>query len=368
MKILYVTTVAETMRFFPEHIKMLQEEGNVVELATNCRKQYNESVKDLRCKTYHIPFSRKVCSWENIKSYSKLKKLIKREKYDVVHTHTPNASVIVRIACKGLRKNGMKVLYTAHGFHFYKGAPVRNWIFFFPVEWVCAFWTDVLITINMEDYALAKRCIKAKRIEYIPGVGIDLEKFQTMEDEREIVRKELGMKQEDVMLFSAGELNHNKNHETVIRILNKIKDKRLHYFIAGQGPLFDYLKGLIEKLKLQKQVHLLGYRNDIFRLYQGADIYVLPSIREGLNVSLMEAMASGLPVICSRIRGNMDLVSHQKGGFLCNVNSESEIIEAMKALSDKRLRRKMGKFNINKIKKFEMGIIKSKLKNTYDSI
>lgn len=369
MKILYVTTIAETMRFFPEHIKMLQKEGHVVELACNCDKPYNESVKELQCKTYHIPFSRKVGSLKNIKSYSKIKKLIEREKYDVVHTHTPNASVIVRIVCRRLRKSGLKVLYTAHGFHFYKGAPIKNWIFFFPVEYVCAFWTDVLITINKEDYNLAKHYMKAKRVEYVPGIGVNIEKFHDIKGWRDVTRNILGVKSEELFLSSVGELNVNKNHKIVIRAIAKIKNSKIHYFIIGEGKNRDYLEKLSVNLNVKNQVHLLGFRNDVEKLYSATDLFVFPSYREGLSVALMEAMASELPVVCSKIRGNIDLIDNGKGGFLCSAKSEGEFKQAIEImLKDRERMKKMGTYNRDKIREYEKFSLVRRMKSIYINV
>lgn len=369
MKILYVTTISETMRFFPEHIKMLQRDGHTVELACNCIEPYHDKVRNLQCKTYHIPFSRSIYSRDNLKALKEIEKLVEKGMYDVVHTHTPNASAIVRFACRRLRKKGLKIFYTAHGFHFYKGAPIKNWLLFFPVEWLCSHWTDVLITINHEDYAFAKRHMKAQRVEYVPGIGIDLKKFQGAAVNRKAKREELGIAQDDILVFSVGELNHNKNHEVIIRSVAELKDKRVHYAIAGQGVLYDDLRDLAEKLNIQEQIHLLGYQNEIVQLYQCVDLYILPSIREGLNVSLMEAMASGLPVVCSKIRGNTDLIADGKGGFLCRPDNQEDFERAIRKIyKDKELLSKMGEFNRIRIEKFAQSNVIKKMRQIYRSV
>lgn len=369
MKILYVTTIVDTMHFFLEHIKMLQEEGNKIELACNCNSPYNKVIKEWGYKMHHISFSRNSYSINNLKSYVEIKKLIENENYDIVHTHTPNASAIVRVACKNLKKNNLKVIYTAHGFHFYKGGPIKNWLLFFPVEWLCAHWTDVLITINKEDFLLAQYCMKAKKIEYVPGIGIDIKKFSEQKHERKTIRKELGIKPEEIIILSVGELNYNKNHEVVIRAIKKLKRGDVHYFIAGQGKLKDFLKGLSKKLGLEKQIHLLGFRDDVVRLYQGADIYVLPSFREGLNVSLMEAMTRGLPVICSDIRGNRDLIEEGRGGILCRPNRSDEFYKAIETiLNNSDMQKQMVSFNREKIKSFDTVTVINELNRIYKNV
>ena len=354
------------MNFFQEHIQMLQKEGHTVELACNCNDFSNDNITKLQCKIHHIPFSRTVYNLNNIKSCYSLKKLMKEQRYDVVHTHTPIASAIVRFVCRPLRKKGLKIFYTAHGFHFYKGASLKSWLLFFPVEWLCSNWTDVLITINREDFKIARLFMNAKRTEYVPGVGIDLKKFSGQENERKSIRKELGIKPEEIMILSVGELNSNKNHEVIIRAIAGLKNESIHYLIAGQGELEGYLEILTRKLNLQEQIHLLGYRRDVIQLYKCVDIYVLPSLREGLNVSLMEAMASGLPIICSKIRGNNDLVLEGKGGILCRSNQVDDFIRAIeKLIRYKDMAKQMGKFNEVRIKQFESGKIVEKMKKIY---
>ena len=244
MKILYITTIASTMRFFSDLFKKLSEDGYKVELACNTDERVNDDIIS-QYKTHNLPFSRSPNSKENFKACRQLKKLVTENHYDIIHCHTPNAAAITRLVCRGIRKTGTKVIYTAHGFHFYKGAPLENWLLYYPVEWLCAHWTDVLITINKEDYALAKKRLKARIVRYVPGVGIDLSKFSRQlfsEEECNKVRKEVGVPEKTHWLLSVGELNDNKNHETVLRAIVKIKC--VYYTIAGVGSNLKRLKEL----------------------------------------------------------------------------------------------------------------------------
>lgn len=348
---------------------MLRKEGHIVELAANFEEPLCDSMAELGCKIHHIPFSRNVHSINNLKAYLGIRRLIISGQYDIVHTHTPNASAIVRGVCRKMRKKGLKVVYTAHGFHFYKGAPLKNWLFFFPVEWICAYWTDVLVTINQEDYRRAKRFMHAGRVEYVPGVGINVQKFQRAKSEANAARERFGLRTDDVVLLSVGELNRNKNHEVVIRALAEINNPAIHYVIAGQGCLLEYLKDLAASLGIADNVHLPGYRKDIAALYHCSDLYVLPSIREGLNVSLMEAMASGLPCIASKIRGNVDLVVDGKGGFLCRKNQIGDFVAAIEKLyGETDLRKQMGQFNIKKIQSFGDAYVIQQMEDIYKRI
>ena len=361
MKILYVTTIGGTMDFFESFIKQLLEEGNDVDIATNENSsKVPECYKEWGCTVYQIDTSRSPLNMGNIKAITQIKELVAKEKYDIVHCHTPVAAMCTRLACRKARKNGTKVFYTAHGFHFYKGAPLKNWMLYYPVEKICAHFTDVLITINQEDYALALKKMKAKRVKYVPGVGIDLSKFGQTTVDKIVKRKELGIPEEATLLLSDGELNEKKNHETVIRA---IKDMDVHYIIAGKGDLQEHLQNIIDGFGMTERVKLLGFRRDVAELYRAADIYVLPSIREGLNVSIMEAMASGLPVVCGQIRGNTDLID-KRGGALFESKS---IVECKNAIEDvfNRNNEQLGKYNIQKIQTMSIERINTLMKGLY---
>lgn len=333
---------------------MLYNEGHTVEIAcAQGTKPLNPVYEQLGCKVHLIPFSRTPFSLNNLKAYKMLKKLVESEHYDVVHTHTPNASMIARLACRGVRKQGAKVFYTAHGFHFFKGAPLKNWLMYYPVEKFCARYTDVLITINQEDYEFAQRKIHAKKVCYVPGVGIDLMKIRNIQCDRDIVRDSMGVPKDCFLLLSIGELNCNKNHQVVIRALAGLNKKNVHYAVAGVGNQRDALLNLAKALGVEKQFHLLGYRTDALLLYKAADVFVFPSFREGLSVSVMEAMASGLPIVCSEIRGNVDLIKKDVGGFLFKPENVDCLEVALKKIIDSAdIRKTLGANNKTSIEKF----------------
>jgi len=361
MKILYVTTSSLTMNsFFKPHIEMLVQEGHQVDLACN----YSDLVLDefyaaLGCEAYQIDFSRSPLSIDNLRAYRQLKKLIENEKYDIVHCHTPNASVITRLVCRKFRnKTGLKVFYTAHGFHFYKGAPKLNWMVFYPIEKFCSRFTDKLITINTEDYKLAQKKFKAKEVHYVPGVGIDFSKFENLQVDRNEKRREIGVPEEAVLLLSVGELNENKNHQLIIKSLARINDLNIHYAIVGKGDKAGELLLLARKLGVENNVHLLGYRNDIPELNYSADIFCFPSIREGLGIAVIEAMACCMPVIVAHNRGTNSFIIDHINGLVCRSDSEEEFAAAIvSVISDKEMAKKIadaGKksindFNIDKI-------------------
>lgn len=331
MKILYVTTISNTVNaFLIPHIKMLIDEGHQVDVAFNIEQEVKPEIFEMGCKVYELPLQRSPLRTDNFRAYKMLKNIIISGGYDLVHTHTPVASAIVRMACRNL--SSVRVFYTAHGFHFFKGASLINWLVYYPVEKLLARYTDTLITINQEDYERAKSKFKARRVEYIPGVGIDLVKFNTVEVDRALKRSQLGLPEDAFIVLSVGELNKNKNHEVVIRAIAKINNPDIHYVICGQGKLDGYLRKLSKEMGIENQVHILGFRKDIPELCKISDVFAFPSYREGLSVALMEAMANGLPVVCSKIRGNSDLIEDKIGGYLVPPNDLAEVTRAIQHL------------------------------------
>ena len=218
MKILYVTTISDTVdAFLVPYILELIMRGHEVDIACKIQKPIAPELLRGGCKVYNIPFSRSPFSKDNLAAYRQLKAIISTDHYDIVHTHTPNASACARLACRNLRKTGLRVIYTVHGFHFYKGAPLINWLIFFPAERWMSPHTDVLVTINKEDFAVAKERLKAKTAVYIPGVGVNAEKFSAGLADRSAKRRMLELPVDAFVVLSVGELNQNKNQEIVIR-------------------------------------------------------------------------------------------------------------------------------------------------------
>ena len=365
MKILYITTVGVTMNFFCSFIRSQLDIGNQIDIATNENDGKNEvpvCYREWGCRVFHIDTSRSPISFGNIRAIKQIRDIVSKNHYDIVHCHTPLASMATRLACKELRTNGLKVIYTAHGFHFYDGAPLKNWLIYYPVEKWLSKYTDVLITINKEDYKRAKDNFYSNRIEYVPGIGIDLDKFKRNENGRQKIRKELGLDESRIMLLSVGELNDNKNHESVIRAIEK--EKNITYVVVGRGDLRTRLIHLADECDVD--LRLMGYRNDVADFYKAADAYILPSLREGLNVSLMEAMASSLSCLVGRIRGNIDLID-DKGGFLFDPASIEGIRKAVKnmlSLTDTE-RRNLGCYNMNKIRAFDLKSVKESVSKVY---
>ena len=301
---------------------------------------------------------------DNRIAYRNLCRVIDRGLVEVIHCNTPIGGLVGRLAGRKKKKQVKKVIYTAHGFHFYKGASKKSWLMFYPVEKLCARLTDELITINKEDYKLAESKLRAGRVKYIPGVGIDTEKFIAKAD-REEIRKRIGVPAGVPLLLSVGELNENKNHKAAVRALAALAHTDAHYAIAGRGALDGYLLELSRKLGVEGRVHLLGYREDVAELYTAADVFVHPSHREGLPVAVIEAMASGLAVVASRIRGNTDLIDEDGGILLCPCNSDGFADAIDKILSDGELREKMGAHNREAARKYSTEAVTGMLLEIY---
>ena len=367
-RVLYVATVVKThiMHFHIPYLKMFKEEGWHTTVAA--RNDYEDPSECYipYCDEYiDIAFERSPLKLENLKAYQQLKKDIDEGNYDIVHCHTPVAAMLTRLAARKARKRGTKVFYTAHGFHFFKGAPLLNWLVYFPVEWLCAFMTDTLITINQEDYIRAKRYMHAKYIEYVPGVGIDLDKYQRNPVARAKICRELGIEETATILLSVGELIARKNHQIVIRTLrNFYPEGNLHYIVAGSGGKQAELSALAKECGIADRVHLLGYRTDVSSLYSATDIFVLPSYQEGLSVALMDAMAYKCPCVVSRIRGNVDLVD-DNGGRMFDPYSESELKRELSFVLHGDWE-EMGKYNYARVRKYSLDVVMEKMRRIYN--
>lgn len=380
-KALMLASVASMIdQFNMNNISILNQLGFAVEVACNFKKgsstsqsRVDEFRKELESKgiiTYQVCIPRKISDVSGIKNaYRQVKTLVEKEQYDIVHCHSPIGGVIARLACRKIRRNGTKVIYTAHGFHFYKGAPAVNWIIYYPVEKFFARFTDVLITINKDDYSFAKKRLKAKSIKYVPGIGIDTDYIKNINTDREQKLKEVGI-DSGFILLSVGELNKNKNQEVIIRALAKTdKNEDIKYLICGKGENLDYLKQLAKDLHLENRVFFAGYRDDIKELLKSCDLFCFPSFREGLSVALMEALASGMPVVCSAIRGNTDLIEDGKGGFLVKADDADAFAEKIEALySDKKLCAQMGKENLQHIKLFSIDKVNDIMREIYKDL
>lgn len=367
MKVLLVATVqSHIVQFHKPLVEMLHSHGCEVHVAArNNLAEKNGLALDFADKVFDLPFQRSPFSLKNITAYKRLKKIISGEHYDVIHCNTPVGGVLGRLAARSSRKKGTKVFYTAHGFHFYKGAPKINWLLWYPIEKICAHLTDAIITINKEDYAIAKKKLKAMQVEYIHGAGVDVTKFKNAVVNAAEKRKELNVPENTFLLLSVGELNENKNHQVVIQALAQLNNKNIHYIIAGNGPFENNLVQLATQLGVSNRVHLLGYRRDVAELYKISNAFVFSSKREGLGLAAIEAMSAGIPVICSDNRGTREYAKDGINALVCDNSRESYVAAINRLLRDRQLSAKMVQAGLKCVIQFSINEVNHKMADIY---
>ena len=368
-RVLFVATVVKThiMTFHLPALKLFREMG--WETAVAAKNDY-EDPADCRipyCDTYFdIPFERAPYHPKNIQCYRQLKKVIDEGGYDLIHCHTPVGGVLGRLAARAARKNGTRVFYTAHGFHFFRGASLKNWLLYYPVEKACARLADGILTINEEDCRLAQKRLKTKQVFQLSGVGVDVERFTNAQGKRQKLCDEYGIGADDNIILSVGELNENKNQKVVLKSLTYAGMEQVHYLIAGEGALRQELETYATELQVQDRVHFLGFRNDVAELLKSSDIFVFPSRREGLPLSVMEAMAAGIPVVASRIRGNVDLIDEGTGGVLCDPEDADAFAEGIvRLINDPELVTQISEHNLSKISNYDKRVVTEQLRKVY---
>lgn len=377
-RMLMLASVASMIdQFNMPNIELLQEMGYEVHVACNFEKgstcteekvlELKKKLKQLHVRFFQIDFERNVMKLnQDLKAYKQVLKLARKYHYMFIHCHSPIGGVVGRLVG---HKTNTKVIYTAHGFHFYEGAPLLNWLIYYPIEKFLSRFTDVLITINQEDYHRAKSKFHAKRVEYVPGVGIDIKRFQNVKVDILQKRKELGIRSKDIVLLSVGELNKNKNHEIVIKALSGLDRSDVKYLLVGQGELKNHLKNLARKLEVEDQVKFLGFRSDVAEIYKIADTFIFPSKREGLGLAAIEAMASGLPLITSNIHGIKDYSKENITGFLCDANDwKTWKVKIEKILKEEKARKEFGKNNIQIASQYDVKKISSIMHKIYFSV
>ncbi|MDT2671923.1 glycosyltransferase family 4 protein [Enterococcus dongliensis] len=380
-KALMVASVASMIDLFNmNNIEILQKLGYEVHVACNFEegsitsdqriKDFKEELKQKKIRYFQLPIPRNIFKIKEIfTSRSLLSKLILENDYDLIHCHSPIGGVVARSAAKKFRKKGLKVIYTAHGFHFFEGAPIKNWLLFFPIEKYYSKYTDLLITINKEDYELSRKKFHSKHNKYVPGIGVDVNAISNQQFNRSNLLQELGLSEKDFIVTSVGQLSVRKNHQVVIKSLPLLDDKNIKYIICGLGELENELKKLAANLGVIEQVIFTGYRSDISRILAISDCFVFPSLQEGLPVSLMEAMATPLPVVCSNIRGNKDLITNEENGFLIDQSDENLYAKSMQKLLDNpNLRKKYKTNNLMDIKNYDVEKINNEMKKIYSTI
>ena len=359
-RILISSTDVMMYLFLLPHVKKLANSYQIDVACSSADEYKSEGYEEVirselpkNSKYFHISSERSPYSIANIKAFKELRMIMNKGHYDLVWTNEPVMGVITRLAASKFRKNGLKVLYLAHGFHFFKGAPILNWIYY-PVEKICSYFTDLMVMINKEDFQFTKKNFPKNDSRYIEGIGIDLSKYVDVSVDVTKKRKELGVDENDILILSAGELMTRKNHEVIIEAISLINNPKIKYIICGIGDRLDFLTNLAIKCGVKDRVSFIGLRYDIPELLQATDIFAHPSKREGLGMAPLEAMASGLPILTSNIQGIKDYSVDGVTGFSLDPNDINGFSLAIKKLSDDReLRRKIEKNNVQAVQKWE---------------
>ncbi len=363
-KVLFVATVlrGHILVFHLPYMQWFQQQGYEVHL---CARNDTEKVGVVVpfCDRYvDMPFARSPLSTGNLRVYKQLKQMIDTEEYALIHCHTPVGGMMGRLCARSARRKGTRVVYTAHGFHFFTGAPLTNWLLYYPAERWLARYTDLLIIINQEDYRRARR-FKAGHVELVHGVGIDFERFEALVDIAAI-RAELGVPQEASLVVTVGEHIPRKNHETVLRAMALLDNAWLLF--CGVGELTQPLEALARELGRQERVLFLGFRTDVPALLKASDVFFFPSFQEGLPVSLMEAMAAGLPCVVSQVRGNADLIAQGQGGMLrAPLDARGFAEDITRMLLEPAMRQAMGQRNREEIRAYGLAQVREHMAALY---
>ncbi|MFR4230626.1 glycosyltransferase family 4 protein [Clostridium sp.] len=366
-KVLYVTTVSRTINaFLIPHINMLLDNGYEVHCACSIDKPVDKELQRRGVKIFEVPFSRNPLGIGNIKAFIKLEELQRINDYDIVHVHTPIAAIYGRLL--KLNFPSLRIIYTAHGYHFLKGGSKLGWILYYPIEKIMAKFTDVTININKEDYEITKEKLKPKKCYLLNGVGLDLDKYKKLSSkEIQEKRKEFGIKDKDFVVLMIAEINKNKNHIQLINAMDILKDKypNIKVLCIGDGTLKESLEKQIILRNLQNNIFMLGYRLDVNKLINISDIGILLSHREGLPRNIMEFMACGRKVIATDIRGCRDIVCNYNVGTLVKVGDYEETARAIEKyyiLNNKS-------FEVSEeIKKYDIETINSELLKIYEDV
>lgn len=339
-KILYVTTLSRTINaFLVPHITALIDSGNLVDCACYIDKdrELPSELKERNVQFFDIPFTRNPLNPNNMKAFKKLIEIQEKNNYDIIHVHTPIAAMYGRLLKVKFPK--LKTIYTAHGFHFHKGAPFINWAIYYPIEKIMANFTDVIITMNEEDYQRAKK-FNIKEVHKVNGVGLDLNKYNSSLFDKNEVRKKLNLKEDDFVIVMIAEVNKNKNHKQMIDAVEILKNRNIDVKVLclDTGSLFEEVKKYIKDKKLEGNIYMLGFRKDVNEIICASDIGILMSYREGLPRNIMELMACKKPVIGTDIRGIRDLVQDGFNGYLVKVGDIEETANSIKKIyKDKQL-------------------------------
>ena len=352
-KVLFVATVFRFLHFEKSDMEILKKKEYEIHTATNMTGydwlSDDGSLDYLELHKHQIDFGRSPFSKNTFEAYRQLKVLLKEEHFDVIHTHTPVASAILRLAAISTRRKGTKVIYTDHGFHFHKSSPRKNWILYYPMEYILAYYSDMIITINREDYNVIQNLI------------VDKKK----------IRGEFNIPEDVFLILSIGELSIRKNQEVIIRALSNVKNSNVYYLLCGTGDRQSYLENLTKELGVNDRVIFAGYQthDKVKQIAHSADLGALPSLIEGFGLAGIELMAASKPVIASGVHGIKDYVLNGITGIACSPHDVDGFAQAIETfISNKVLYQTCCQNAFNKAKEFDVDIVKKKMVENYEEV
>ena len=369
-KVLFVANIHKHfLAFHLPYIQWFKDNGYEVHVAAGGEKDVVVPIAD---KMFYLPLERNPFNFSNVKAYIELKAIIEKENYCLVHCHTAMGAVVARLAAKKMRAKGcLKVLYTAHGFHFFKGAPKKYWIMYYPMEKYLSKFTDAIITINSDDYELVKtHGFRNKDTYKIPGIGINTSRLlKSTPDIKKTLRKQYGYDENAFLMIYIAEYIERKNHKFIIDAIPRICDKIDNFKIlfAGRGRLMETMKQYAKNKNVDKYIDFLGFRKDIGELIAISDIGISSSRQEGLGLNLAEEMFCGIPVVASNDRGHRELIDNGVNGFIYAQNDEKDFVNKLNILySDKDLRRQFGEKAQIKMQKFTLDNVMKEMIKIYN--
>ena len=383
-KVLILASIAPMIEGFNRpNIALLQKEGYEVHVLANFKdenteahernKRFRNQLQLQGVTVFDIGICRNPFKVMNYKAYKEIKQIIDREAYAFIHCHSPIGGVLARLAAREAQKRTTKIIYTAHGFHFFKGAPLKNWMMYYSVEKWLSKYTDCLITINDEDYHVAQnKHFRAKKIEKINGVGINKTIFKPIDTELKNQRRSLqGYEKEDFLLIYVGELSKRKNQQLAISMMGRVVQTlpQVKLLLVGDGELREQYAQQIKDLHLEKNVFLLGFRSDVDQLMSISDLVLSTSKQEGLPVNILEAMGTGLPIIATDCRGNRDLIHHGKNGYLVGLEDEERLASYVDILyHSNSLRDDFGLKSLDYLEKYSIQSVMSQMTQIYQIV
>lgn len=363
-KVLLVANVVKehVLKFHVPTIRYLKEQGWTVDVAASGEEDVPYCDRQFRGVWKRSPFTP-----DTLRGVFQLRRIIDEGHYDIVYCHTPVGALVARLAAAKARRKGTKVVYFAHGFHFFTGAPLRNWLIYFPIEWVLSHVTDLLIATNHEDYERIQRVFpRSVKKTHIASLGVNFQRLDVADPQkaREYKRKEWGIEQDALVLIYVAELIRNKNQGMLLKMLERVRKTRPDACLVLVGP--DHADGAYQReaqeMGIADHVVFTGWRSDIGECLRAADIAVASSIREGLGLNIVEAMYCGLPVVATDNRGHVSIIQDGVNGFLVHVNESEKMAERVLELAaNESLRRTFAGADISR---FGVDVITKKIYET----